>query len=51
MTVSNTHYSAQALPYSEGNRGLDRRYPPASLLLGGTVLVMNVCATVLSLMA
>ncbi len=48
MTVCNTHRSTQALPYSEDNRGPDRRYPPASLLLGGTVLVMNVwqaCST------
>ena len=51
MTVCNTHHSIQALPYSEDNRDLDRGYPPVSLLLGGTVLVMNVCATVLSLMA
>jgi hypothetical protein len=51
MAVSNTHHSTQALSYSEGNRGLEQRYPPASLLLAGTVLVMNVCATVLSLMA
>jgi len=51
MTVSNTHHSTQALAYREDNYGLEKRYPSASLLLAGTVLVMNVCATVLSLMA
>jgi hypothetical protein len=51
MTASNKHHPVQALPYREDNRGLEQRYPPASLLLAGTVLVMNACATVLSLMA
>jgi hypothetical protein len=51
MTVSNTHGASQALPYSEDHRCLERHHPPASLLLTGTVVVMNVCATVLSLMA
>jgi hypothetical protein len=30
---------------------LEERNPPVSLYLAGTVVVMNVCATVLSLMA
>ncbi len=30
---------------------LEARNPPVSLYLAGTVVVMNVCATVLSLMA
>ncbi len=51
MTASNKHHPVQALLYREDNRGLETRYPPASLLLAGTVLVMNVCATVLALMA
>lgn len=51
MTVSNTHHLLPASPYSEDNRGQERHYPPAYLLLAGTVPVMNVCATVLSLMA
>ena len=51
MTASNKHHSVQALPYREDNRGLEQRYAPASLLLAGTVLVMNACATVLSLIA
>jgi hypothetical protein len=51
MTASNKHHHVQALPHWEDNRGLEQRYPPASLLLAGTVLVMNACATLLSLMA
>jgi hypothetical protein len=45
MTVQNQQSVVPALP------DLERRNPPAALYLAGTVVVMNVCATVLSLMA
>jgi len=50
MTVSSTQSAVQALSHFEGS-SLERCYPPVFLWLAGTVLVMNVCATVLSLMA
>ena len=51
MTLRGSQLSSQALSDLETQKGLERHYPPASLLVAGTVLVMNVCATVLSLMA
>jgi hypothetical protein len=49
MTVSPMQSAAQASSYFE-DTDLERRYPPVFLWLAGTVLVMNICATVVSLM-
>ena len=45
MAVKDTQPAASALP------NLERGRLPLSLYLAGTVVVMNVCATVLSLMS
>jgi hypothetical protein len=50
MTARATQSAVLALPDLE-HTAFERRYPPVSLWLAGTIVVMNVCATVLSLMA
>lgn len=49
MTVVNKQSAVQALPSPEYTE-LEQGCPPVSLYLAGTVVVLNVCATVLSLM-
>jgi hypothetical protein len=50
MTARATQSAVLALPDLELT-AFERRCLPVSLWLAGTVVVMNVCATVLSLMA
>ena len=50
MTLRDTQSAIQALPHFQA-ADLETRSPPVALWLAGTVVVMNVCATVLSLMA
>jgi hypothetical protein len=50
MTARATQSAVQALPLFRAS-DLERHSPPVALWLAGTVVVMNVCATVLSLMA
>jgi hypothetical protein len=50
MTVINKQSAVQALPDPEYTE-LERGCPPVSLYLAGTVVVIKICATVLSLMA
>jgi hypothetical protein len=50
MAPRDTQSAVQALPRYQA-ADLETRSPPVALWLAGTVVVMNVCATVLSLMA
>jgi hypothetical protein len=50
MTARATQSAILALPDPE-HTDLERGWLPVSLCLAGTVVVMNVCATVLSLIA
>ena len=50
MTARDTQSADQALPLFQASE-LERRSPPVVLWLAGTVVAMNVCATVLSLIA
>jgi hypothetical protein len=50
MTARATQSAVLALPDLD-HTAFERRWPPVSLWLAGTVVVMNVCATVLSLIA
>ena len=50
MTTRATQSAVLALPDPE-HTDLERGWPPVSVCLAGTVMVMNVCATVLSLIA
>jgi hypothetical protein len=50
MTTRATQSAVLVLPDPE-HTDLERGWPPVSVCLAGTVMVMNVCATVLSLIA
>jgi hypothetical protein len=50
MTIRGRKLANEALP-DLGHTDLEPRCLPVSLWLAGTVVAMNVCATVLSLMA
>jgi 2-keto-4-pentenoate hydratase/2-oxohepta-3-ene-1,7-dioic acid hydratase in catechol pathway len=49
MTARDTQATVQALPLFQAS-DLEGRSQPVAVYLAGTVMVMNVCATVLSLM-
>jgi hypothetical protein len=49
MTIKASQSAIQALP-DLGHTDLERRCPPIAEYLAGVVVVMNICATVLSMM-
>jgi hypothetical protein len=49
MTVKASQSAIQVLP-DLGHTDLERRCPPVAEYLAGVVVVMNICATVLSMM-
>ena len=51
MTNGSSRPTIRTLSRIEEDQDLERRRPPVSLCLAGTVVVMNVFSTVLSLMA